>query len=594
MLLAVTIGYAQIPQTISYQGVLTDSTGSFVPDGAYGITFQLYESATGGVPLWNEIQTVSVVDGIFSVLLGGIVPIQLDFAEPYWLGIAIGIDPELIPRIELTTSAYAFRSAVTDNADSLNGQAGNFYRDWDNLQNVPPGFADGSDDGGSILYEAVVAADGSGDYTSVADAISDGKKSIFIRNGVYTLPGDLSLPDSTLLLGENRNNVVFTGNGRFVGGSSVTLKRFSINNVYTQAVNMSGSGNRFIELTIVTTGTMAISSGNYSHVNDCEIYNNGYPIYLGHHSTVQNCVLDGGSGCRCEIGHHSIMMCNEIRKSGGTNYAAVYAAANCKISDNFIVNSTTQSVGIYIPEGCSVIGNTIEQFSTGIVVYDTEGEYVIIGNIVRNCGGTAYSLNASNTQNYMEIIGNVAFNPGGYGFDLQGGFRVILSGNQVYSGGSDGFYANMGVVEELVISNNTARNCAGIGFNLSGGSWSHSKWSIVGNQADENGSDGFRIYASDAAISGNVSTWNAGDGFGFPNELRFSSFTGNIASYNTGNGFFASGSISQCTIGNNVIRDPFYISGQLSSSTLTSNVLTGGVTSYGSPQTNSIIANNVE
>ncbi len=36
--------FSQIPHTISYQGVLTDSSGNPKPDGSYSFTFSLYET----------------------------------------------------------------------------------------------------------------------------------------------------------------------------------------------------------------------------------------------------------------------------------------------------------------------------------------------------------------------------------------------------------------------------------------------------------------------------------------------------------------------------------------------------------------------
>ena len=49
---------AQIPETLSYQGVLTDASGTAVTDGNYSLTFNLYESLTGGSSIWGETQDV--------------------------------------------------------------------------------------------------------------------------------------------------------------------------------------------------------------------------------------------------------------------------------------------------------------------------------------------------------------------------------------------------------------------------------------------------------------------------------------------------------------------------------------------------------
>ena len=69
-----------IPQTISYQGVLTDAGGTVVPDGTYQLTFNIYDHATATAPvnlLWTEVHSSAVVNnGVFNVILGSIVPLK--------------------------------------------------------------------------------------------------------------------------------------------------------------------------------------------------------------------------------------------------------------------------------------------------------------------------------------------------------------------------------------------------------------------------------------------------------------------------------------------------------------------------------------
>jgi hypothetical protein len=115
--LAFEAGTAQVPETLNYQGTLLDSAGSPVSDGDYSITFRIYNTDTGGTALWTETQTVTVTDGIFNVILGSTVPVTLLFDVPYWLGVSVGADPELAPRAELTSTAYAFRAKYAAGAD---------------------------------------------------------------------------------------------------------------------------------------------------------------------------------------------------------------------------------------------------------------------------------------------------------------------------------------------------------------------------------------------------------------------------------------------------------------------------------------------
>jgi hypothetical protein len=99
---------------MSYQGVLVDDQGDPVADGAYELTFSIYDVATGGSPLWQETQTLAVVDGVFDAVLGHDTPLALAFDSPCWLGVTITGDDEMSPRLELTAVPYARRAAVAD------------------------------------------------------------------------------------------------------------------------------------------------------------------------------------------------------------------------------------------------------------------------------------------------------------------------------------------------------------------------------------------------------------------------------------------------------------------------------------------------
>ena len=97
---------AQIPQTLSYQGVLKDTGGMNVPNGDYQLTFNLYPVQTERLAIWTEVQTVTVTDGIFNVILGSVNPLNVAFDAPYFLGVTVGTGSEL-PLIPLTSSAYS-------------------------------------------------------------------------------------------------------------------------------------------------------------------------------------------------------------------------------------------------------------------------------------------------------------------------------------------------------------------------------------------------------------------------------------------------------------------------------------------------------
>ncbi|MCD6502374.1 hypothetical protein J7L01_07200, partial [bacterium] len=109
LLLVAAVAFA-IPQTLEYQGKLTDMSGIGEND-TLPMTFKLFDLETGGDSLWVQTaDSVPIVHGLFDVDLG---PIDLPFDEQYWLEITVDGNV-LAPRMALTSSPYAFRAAVAD------------------------------------------------------------------------------------------------------------------------------------------------------------------------------------------------------------------------------------------------------------------------------------------------------------------------------------------------------------------------------------------------------------------------------------------------------------------------------------------------
>lgn len=108
---------AQVPNKISYQGILTDQNGQIVLNNDYTLTFKLYDTIIGGSALWQELQVIPVANGIFNAELGRVTPLNLSFNKQYYLGITVGAGNELSPRISLTSNAYSLMSkTVVDGA----------------------------------------------------------------------------------------------------------------------------------------------------------------------------------------------------------------------------------------------------------------------------------------------------------------------------------------------------------------------------------------------------------------------------------------------------------------------------------------------
>jgi hypothetical protein len=124
-LLVISLANAQVPDKISYQGLLTTSSGTPVQDGSYNLKFDFYNLPSAGTLRHTETHNaVAVERGVFSLILG---PLPAIFSESLYVEVTAlsgpGISGPLTftPRSELTSAPYAL---VADTA--------NFAR------NVPP------------------------------------------------------------------------------------------------------------------------------------------------------------------------------------------------------------------------------------------------------------------------------------------------------------------------------------------------------------------------------------------------------------------------------------------------------------------------
>lgn len=100
--------HAQVPQTMSYQGVLTNENGNAVADGSYKLKFELHTTPNNGTIPWQEThENVPVINGLFNVILGSINPLDISFDELYFLAISVNDGERLEPFTPLTSVPYS-------------------------------------------------------------------------------------------------------------------------------------------------------------------------------------------------------------------------------------------------------------------------------------------------------------------------------------------------------------------------------------------------------------------------------------------------------------------------------------------------------
>lgn len=122
LLLVAAAALAAPPRTMNYQGTLTDAIGLPVPDGNYTLTFRLWDASVGGTAVWSEAQSAAVDGGVFNVILGLVTPLNETFENQRWLGVQVGVDPELAPRTPLTSVPTAFNVVDGAAVTSLNNR----------------------------------------------------------------------------------------------------------------------------------------------------------------------------------------------------------------------------------------------------------------------------------------------------------------------------------------------------------------------------------------------------------------------------------------------------------------------------------------
>ena len=107
---------AGIPHVISYQGIITDTSGNLHADGKHSFEFNLYKNESGGESVWVEEKELSTRKGMFFTFLGDIEPLEPElFQDELWL--SISIEGKNVPsRIKLAYVPYAFKAMVSDSS----------------------------------------------------------------------------------------------------------------------------------------------------------------------------------------------------------------------------------------------------------------------------------------------------------------------------------------------------------------------------------------------------------------------------------------------------------------------------------------------
>jgi microcystin-dependent protein len=110
--------YAAAPKTINFQGRFIDNGSPKI--GTDKITFKIYNVKDGGSALWTEEDNVSFEAGVFSISLGTISPLDINFNQDLWVEMMItSSSTTLSPRQRLNSVPYAFYANMALTAETV-------------------------------------------------------------------------------------------------------------------------------------------------------------------------------------------------------------------------------------------------------------------------------------------------------------------------------------------------------------------------------------------------------------------------------------------------------------------------------------------
>ncbi len=448
LLISVIIFSQSLPHTINYQGVLKNASGVVVTNGDYNLKFTIYE---GEVAIWTEIKTITVTDGIFNTQLGSVTPIDLPFDNEYYLGITIGTESELTPRIRLSSVPYSYMSMnVPDGSITMskiqNDQVVKSINSLkDNVNLVAGSNITITPSGNNLTISAAgggsgtIGGSGTTNYIPIfTDNVTLGASALYQTGGnigigttnptaKFTIAGEDALINS-LTIGKGANNIN-------------TNSAFGYHALYSSTTGYHNAAFGYASLLSNQTGNFNTASGVWSlRYNIDGISNTGFGYAtlsnttsgslntaIGSIALVSN--TTGSSNTAAGFG----ALWSNIANNGNTavGYYSMYYADNR--TDGILTHNT--AVGYQSLMGSNNAANNIGLYNTAI------GSNALYQNL-SGSGNTAIGYNSGNestTNSYCTFVGTNSYsdiisgleNASGFGYDSR-----PTASNQVHIGNS--------------------------------------------------------------------------------------------------------------------------------------------------------------
>ncbi len=461
LLLSASISLAAVPTKINYQGVLKDSAGNVINNPSLSIIFSIYSGASGGTALWTETQSVSIEAGLYNVQLGGVTAIPADGTifdgSTRYLGIKVGTDTEMTPRLPMVSVPYAFLAQAAVGAVSAESatRLGSYLPAQTGSGSFVPVTSSGKLDTSVIPSGATLTTAGTAPATRAENSSTYENAEALTGVITSTAPGLYSAGVRGINNGIGGSGIGVwgsqNGSGWGVYGSSESgtgVYGYSPNGWGVRGESQSNTGRGVYGLasgTGLNYGGYFMASGNTGR----GVYGEGGPAgvpggagyggyFVGNGNSGTGVYAEGvtgvAAGGQAYGGYFSAANADGIGLFGtaeGTSGVGVYGLANSASGVNYGVYGTTPSTngkGVYggataaSGTNYAVFGETFSPNGYGVygINQNATGNAVgVYGQTVSDTGRAVYGYATDGTGVNYGVYGRT-FSPAGYGVYAKG------------------------------------------------------------------------------------------------------------------------------------------------------------------------------
>lgn len=393
-----------INHQIGFQGKLVNPDGTNVTNGTYSIVFSIYTVASAGSNVWTETQTPTVTNGIFQVSLGSVttLPASVDFnTDNIYLGVKVGADAEMTPRIQFASVPQAFNSEKLGGLDKTG-----FIQNTVTQQATSNFNISGAGVIGTTLTTPTLQSAAATALTITGNAASTWSTSA----GNITLQagsGTVSLGSTTTLSS--------TGALTVTGGSTLSLTStgsatVSLDNGTTGSINIGTGTGATKTIQIGNTGTSGIAEtiniGNATGTSTAA-------ITIGSSVSSSTTIIQAGDGATGGISLNVTGTNNRgtVVKSTTTNSTAAFQVQNAAGTALLIADTTNTKIGFGIAPAATstlldingastwrgIAAPSVSQAGQGVIYYDST-----INKFKTSENGGAYSVIGTPANTYLQ------------------------------------------------------------------------------------------------------------------------------------------------------------------------------------------------